>query len=75
MEGIVFQSYFLVSLGWAILIGLEPPHNTHAMNPPKIEDDLALKTSSGEKLKLQMIANSLTNIDHQVFKEDLTFTF
>jgi hypothetical protein len=34
-----------------------PPPNTHAMNPPKIEDDLALKTSSGEKLKLQMIAN------------------
>jgi hypothetical protein len=24
--------------------------------------------------KLQMIANQLTNIDHQVFNEDLTFT-
>jgi hypothetical protein len=31
--------------------------NTHTMNPPKIEDDLALKNSSGEKLKLQMIAD------------------
>jgi hypothetical protein len=58
LEGIVFQFKFFGCLGWATLIGLEPPpKNTHTMNPPKIEDDLALKNSSGEKLKLQMIAD------------------